>query len=141
MRKYLLPSALILLLGLGVALAQTITRAVQLSQDTSGAFSVDSTNGLYLPGHLLSIGSPIPSITGTGTPTVTGTDFAGVVTMGSSGTTATVAFGRAYLSNPWCVATWQSGSPSSYTPATTSISFAQIASSGNRINYICSGAS
>src|SRR6266567_3881877 len=107
MKKYLLPSALILLLGLGFALAQTITRAVQLSQDTTGAFSVDSNNGFYFPGHVLSIGTPAPSFIGNGGGTVTGTDFQGAVIL--QGITGSVIFGRAYLTLPSCVVTVQNG--------------------------------
>ena len=36
MRKYLLPSLLVLLLGAGFSFAQTINKALQLSQDTPG---------------------------------------------------------------------------------------------------------
>src|ERR1035437_5512276 len=87
MRKYLLPSALILLLGVGIASGQVINKALQLSQDATGSFSVDSYNGVYFPGHILSPTGgqrPAPTITGTGTPTIVGTDTAGLVTMGSS---------------------------------------------------------
>lgn len=146
--RWLLPSLLILLVAGGVAVSQTITRAIQLSQDTSGAFGVDANNNIYFPAHILvpsNTNTPVPTITGTGTPTISGTDVAGLITMGASGTTATAVFGRAYLSVPFCVVTWQvpgtTASPISYTLATTSIAVAQGATSGNRINYFCTGAS
>ena len=147
MRKYLLPSALILVLGLGFAVAQNITKALQLSQDATGAFGVDASNNLYFPGHILSptAGKLVPSITGTGTPTLVGTDTAGLITMGTSATTATAVFGTAYLSVPWCVVSWQNlGStttPVSYTLATTSIALTQGTTSGNLVNYFCTGKS
>lgn len=140
MRKYLLPSALILLLGLSFALAQTFTRAVQLSQDTSGAFSVDSNNGLYLPGHLLSVGTPAPTVTGNGTPSVVGTDLAGVAQLGANAATVTVAFGRAYLSTPTCVLSGPGATNISYALSVTGINVTSIQSSG-RFNYICMSAS
>lgn len=142
MRRYILPSALILALSGALAIAQTFTKAIQLSQDTTGAFSVDSNNGVYFPSHINTTGTPRPTITGTGTPTISGTDTAGLVTMGASGTTATAVFGRAYLSVPFCVVTWQApmngtATPIGYTLNTTSIAITQGATSGNLINYMC----
>jgi hypothetical protein len=59
--------------------------------------------------------------------------------MGTSATTATATFGRAYLSAPNCIASWLSGTPTSYSVVTTSIAFTQSSSSGNKISYICTG--
>src|SRR5882672_12669823 len=132
MKKYLLSSALILLLGLGYALAQTFVRAVQLSQDTTGAFSIDSNNGFYFPGHVLTQGTPLPTVQGLGSPVVTGTDFSGVISVG--GTTVTVLFGRVYLSTPYCVLVNQAASVVAYVLAPTGINVTQTAS-GGRINY------
>jgi len=140
MKKYLLPSALILLLGLGVALAQTFVRAVQLSQDTSGAFSVDSNNGIYFPGHVLSVGTPAPTVQGVGANTVTGTDFMGTITM--QNVTLTMLFGRAYLSLPSCVVTIQAGFTGiGYGLTTTGINATQTVAGAQRLNYFCSSAS
>jgi hypothetical protein len=146
MRKYLAPIGLILCLSLGAAFAQTLTRALQLSQDTTGAFSVDTTNGVYFPGHILSTGTANrpTTVLGTGTPTLSGTDFAGTVTMGTSGQTATVTFGQAYVSVPNCTVSWQnlqsSVSPTSYQVTTGVISMTQGAFTGSKINYFCSSA-
>ena len=60
--------------------------------------------------------------------------------MGTSGTTATATFGRAYVSVPNCVVTWQSivnGTNISYTVATTSLSVTQPAGTGAKISYFC----
>lgn len=144
MRKYLLPSALILLLGLGFALAQTYISALQLSQDTTGAFSVDTNNGVYFPSHILTVGTPAPTITGTGTPTITGTDTAGLITMGTSATTAVAVFGRAYLTTPYCIVVPQVTTPiqlTSYVPGTTTIFITQASNSGNKYNYFCTSKS
>ena len=147
-RKYLLPSLLVLLLGGALAGAQTINKALQLSQDATGSFAVDTNLGVYFPGHILSPTGgvrPAPTVTGTGTPTISGTDVAGTVTMGTSATTATMVFGAAYVSVPACVLSWQSVSgnisPIAYTPVTTSIAITQGTASGNKINYWCSSAS
>src|SRR5262245_60437224 len=110
-KRYVLPSLLILALGASLSLAQTFRAAVQLSQDTTGAFLVDSNNSFYLPHKFRSptgnVNNPSPTVTGTGTPTVSGTDTAGTITMGASATTATLTFGRAYGAVPNCVASAQ----------------------------------
>jgi hypothetical protein len=145
MRKYILPSLLILALGAGLAVAQTISKAIQLSQDATGVFGVDTGNNVYFSNHVLntSQGQTLATVAGTGSPSITGTDVAGTITMGTSATTATVTFGRAYLSVPNCVASWLSGnatsSPTAYTPATTSIAFTQTATSANKVSYFCTG--
>lgn len=144
--RFLLPTLLVLAaLGL-TATAQTFTRAIQLSQDTSGAFLVDSNNSLYLPRKLMFptglSTATAPSVTGTGTPTVAGTDTAGTITMGSSATTATVVFGSAYGAVPNCVLSPQNAFTTTniqYTLATTSIAITQNSTSGNKINYFCTG--
>lgn len=146
MRKYLLPSVLVLLVAGSIAGAQTINKALQLSQDASGAFGVDTTNNVYFPGHVLNTGTagPAPTVAGTGTPTISGTDVAATITMGASATTATATFGRAYVSVPNCVVTWQSipnGTAIGYTILATSISVTQPAGSSNKVNYFCTASS
>lgn len=141
MRKYILPSLLVLLLAGGFAVAQNIQKALQLSQDATGAFGVDTVNGVYFPGHIYSKATPgrtVPTITGTGTPTISGSDTSGLITMGTSATTATAVFGTAFLSVPSCVVTWQGTLASQiYVLATTSIAITQTSASGNKINYQC----
>lgn len=148
MRKYLLPSVICLLIGLSAAWAQTFTRAIQLSQDTTGAFSVDTNNGVYFPGHILTSSSGVvrraPSIAGTGTPTLTGTDTAGTITMGTNGQTAQVTFGQSFVSVPNCVVTWQTvpnGTAIQYSATTAILNVTQPAGTGNKINYWCSSIS
>lgn len=145
--KLRIGSALLIfgLLG-GYAVAQTFSRAVQLSQDTSGAFLIDTNNNLYLPKKLMfPTGLPnsgTPSITGTGTPTVAGTDAAGVITMGTSATTATLVFGQAYGAVPNCMVVPQNSAtvtPISFIPLTTSIQITQGTGSANKLQYFCTG--
>lgn len=145
MRKRLLSTALGLglALGIGFAAAQTVNKALQLSQDATGAFTVDSFFGVNFPGHIFSNATgfrPSPSVLGTGTPTLSGTDTAGLLTMGTSATTGQVTFGTAYGAVPSCVVTGQNLASVSpiYVLATTGINITQTpATTGNKYNYIC----
>lgn len=152
MRKKLLSTALGigLAFGIGVAGAQIVNKAVQLSQDPTGAYTVDSFFGINFPGHIFGNSTgfrAVPTVTGTGTPTLNtaASDSRGTVTMGTSATTATVLFGTAYGAVPDCVLAWSSGnasaSPTGYTLATTSIAITQSAASANKIVYWCTSSS
>lgn len=141
LHRLIFPALLCLCLFSGLAVAQTIVRALQLSQDTSGAFGVDANSGIYFPSHLHTLtNNRTPAIAGTGTPTITGSDTAGVITMGTNATTAVVTFARAYGAAPFCVISPQNAFTTTniaYTTVTTSLSLTQNSTSGNKINYIC----
>ena len=144
MKRYLLPSALILALGLTYALAQTITKSIQLTQAANGVIGMDSTNNVYFPTHVLNLGlAPAVSSCGGGTPAIAGSDFAGVVTLGTSATGCIITFKKAYAATPWCVVSSQSAavavSPFTYSVSPTAITEVQPSTSSNLINYICSG--
>ena len=144
MKKYLLPSALILVLGLGLALAQNITKSVQLSQDPTGTIGYDIQGNVYFPGHILTtgvLGSPsVSQFSGTA-PTITGTDYMATISGGGAATSTGIAlFATAFLANPTCVLTSQNPgtSPIAYNAVTTGINittnmFAAV------INWVCSG--
>lgn len=142
MKKYLLPSALILGLSLVLGLAQTINKGVQLSQDPTGPVGVDTNNNIYWPAHMLNTGAA-PSIAFCGTsPSVTGTDTAGIITSGTAGpTTCVVTFKAAYLATPWCTVSAQTiASLTSYTVSTAGIALVMPAGANNVLyNYTCSG--
>lgn len=146
-KRLFLPSLLILALAGSVAIGQTFTKALQLSQDTSGAFGVDASNNLYFANKIMSPTGVAgvrntPTITGSGTPTVAGTDLAGTITMGTSATTATLVFGTAYGAVPNCLVVPQNAFTTtniSYTTVTTSIAMTQNSTSGNKVNYLCTG--
>lgn len=142
MKRYLAPVALILALGLGVALAQNITKSIQLSQQP-GVIGMDTGNNVYFPAHVLSLGkAPAVSSCGGGSPAITGTDFGGVITMGTSATGCTLTFAKAYVATPWCVVTSQTSTatPVAYTPSLTTLTETQVSTSSNLVNYICIGA-
>jgi hypothetical protein len=151
LRRLLLPSLLILALAATGGIAQTINKALQLSQDGTGAFGVDTTNNVYFPGHFLNTGasSGTPSISsGATTPTCTNcTDVAGTITVNAAATTATVTFARAYVTAPTClvsapvVATAATGI--SWTTATTSLALTWSGAAGtvSPARYFCTGPS
>jgi hypothetical protein len=147
--RYILPSLLILALAGGLAFAQSITKALQLSQDATGAFGVDTTNNVYFPGHILTTGrsGPAPAlsacITG-GTPTLVGTDVAGTITGGTTASTScVVTFGRAYVIAPACIVSWASGplAAMSWVTSTTALTITQTSNASSVISYICTSAS
>jgi len=143
--RYLLPSLLILALAGSVAVSQTITRAIQLSQDTTGAFGVDANNNIYFPAHILTpanTNTPVPTVSsGATTPTISGTDAAGLITMNAAATTVVATFGRAYLSVPFCIISPAGTATTSisYTVATTSLAITTSGAAGTNgvIRYFC----
>lgn len=146
MRKYLLPSLLILALGLIAATAQNITKSVQLSQDPLGTIGYDTSGGVYFPAHILSntrVG-PAPTVgttCGTTGQSVTGTDFGGEITVGSSVTTSCpLTFGTVYVTAPTCVVAPKTGliaTTFSWVTAVTGLTVTQASTANNHITYIC----
>lgn len=143
MRKYLLPSAICLALGLGFAVAQNITKGLQVSQDPTGAFGVDTSNNVYFPAHVLNTGlAPTFGTCGGGTPSIVGSDFAGEITTGTATATCNIAFRSAYVATPWCVLSSQNfvtATPTGYSVSPSGITFTQLSASTVKVNYICSG--
>ncbi len=148
MRKYLLPSALILVLGLGFAIAQNITKSVQLSQDASGPIGYDTQGNVYFPAHILATnglwGAPtVHTDTGTAaTIDANATDFSGTVTGSANSGAVQVVMSKAYLATPHCVVTSQliaTTSPIVYNLVATGINITS-AFGAQVVNYVCSGA-
>lgn len=139
MKKYLLPSALILALGLGLALAQNITKGIQLSQDPTGPIGMDASNNVYFPNKILSTRTTTPALSSCGTsPSVLGNDTVGKLTTGSAATTCTITFSAAYNVAPACILSAQGASPviPTYTTSTTAITVTVDVAS-TVYNYIC----
>ncbi len=82
--------------------------------------------------------APTPSSCGT-SPTVAGSDTAGLITVGSGATTAcTVTFSSTWTTAPYCVLSWQTNLVSmQYTVSATAISITQTGTASDKINYIC----
>lgn len=135
-----------LVFSAGLAIAQNLNRSVQLSQDASGPFAVDTNNNLYLTGnrHLNAVSNPgsggVPTLgtcTG-GAITVGSTDFSGQVT-GASAATCAVVFGQAYVTAPRCVislGTTNAGPVFVSAPATTGFTINQAATAST-YNWLC----
>jgi len=149
-RNALLPCALILACFLGGVFAQNITKSLQLSQDGTGLIGYDTSNGVYFPGHILSTirGAPPPTVTGstcgTTATSITGTDFVGTVTIGTSATTSCViTFGTAFTTAPTCLLTPKSAilAALSYAATTTALTITQTSTANNTISYLCSSLS
>lgn len=137
-------AGLLLLAGLSFAVAQNITKAIQLSQDPSGAFGVDTVNSMYLPRHVVANDQLTPTVAaGAGAVTVTGTDFAGtIVGSGVTTTTVTLTFATAFASGtvPRCVAQSRNPatSPLAATPS-TNVGFTVGSMGAATLDYICVG--
>lgn len=144
--RHIIPSLLILALAGGLAIAQ---KSVQLSQDPTGAISVDTNNNVYFPAHILSptAGKLLPVLTGCstgGSPLITGTDLSGVITAGTTASTScVVTFGTAFVTAPNCVVSWQTGplAAMSWTTSTTALTITQTSNASSKIAYICTSAS
>ena len=145
MKKYLLPSALILVFGLGLALAQSITKSVQVRPDPSGTIGYDTNNNIYFPAHVLSTGPGLPTASspaGTAPAMAAGsTDFVGQFQGATGNNTASIIFNKAYAGVPTCLAISQNPatSPIAYNAVATGINFTTANNGSVIINYICSG--
>lgn len=137
--KKLLSLALIAVLGFGsFALAQTINKSLQLSQDASGPVNIDTLFSVYFPRHLLFPRTNSPVLTSCGTaPSIVGNDTVGKLTTGSAATTCTITFETAFVIAPACLVQAQGGATQpTYTTSTTAITMTvDIASTV--YNYFC----
>lgn len=138
-RKYLAPVLLILALASSFALAQTIIKGIQLSQDATGPIGMDSANNVYFPKKILSTATVPPALStcGTSPSAVVGNDTIGKFTTGSAATTCTITFNVAYNVAPACALLPQGNlNFPTYTTSTTAITVTvDVASTAYA--YIC----
>lgn len=84
-----------------------------------------------------------PALTSCGTsPAITGTDFAGIVTMGTGTPTGCViTFNSPFAAAPVCVANWMTGilAAESYTVSATAITLTQTGTNSTKVSYVCVG--
>ncbi len=144
MKRLLVALGIVACLGIGAGIAQNITKAIQLSQDPTGAFGVDTVNSMYLPRHVVANDQLTPTVAAAaGTVTVTGTDLAGTITGGGvTTTTVTLTFATAFSSGttPRCVAQSRNPatSPLAATPS-TNVGFTVGSMGAAVLDYICVG--
>ena len=97
--------------------------------------------GATTPVHLATAQTTAPALTscGGGTPAISGTDTAGIVTMGTNATGCVITFNVAYTGVPYCVVSWIATplASQSYVTAAASITLTQTSTSGNKVQYIC----
>ena len=92
-------------------------------------------------GHV-STGGPTtaPALTSCGTtPAITGTDTAGIVTMGTTATGCVITFNQPYTGTPYCVVSWIATplASQSYVTSATAITTTQTSTSNNKLQYVC----
>jgi len=94
-------------------------------------------------GNMSSSGpAPVLSACGGGSPTITGSNFSGTVTAGTTATGCTITFAQGgFTAAPSCVVSPASGvlAAFSYTISSTAITVTQTSTSGNTITYLCVG--
>lgn len=124
-------------LSLGTAFGTAFPWPMTFAGGVSTAFGTSTS----VPNHLITAQTTAPVLTscGSGTPAITGTDTAGIVTMGTSATGCVITFNVAYTSAPYCVVTWIATplTSQSYVTAAASITLTQTSTSGNKAQYIC----
>lgn len=143
MKRLLVALLAVALLGLGGAVAQNINKAIQLSQDPTGVFGVDSSNNIYPPNHINGNAQASPSVaTAAGTAaTISGTDLNGIISGGSATSTTVIAtFALAFGAAPTCVIQSQNPatSPVAYSTSTTAITITSNVGA-SVIHYVCMG--
>jgi hypothetical protein len=113
---------------------------------STGATSIKGTlatfgNAAGAPTHVATAQATAPALTscGGGTPTITGTDEAGIVTMGTSASGCVITFNVAYTGTPFCVVQWIATplASQSYVTANVAITTTQTSTSSNVLQYIC----
>lgn len=118
---------------------QVITRGAPSAQ--SRYATITQLRSMIFGGNSeLGTDAPTLSSCGSGSPSVSGTNFAGTVTTGTSATGCVITFATAYAAAPYCVVTSRVA-PATSTPAysvsATAITLVQASQSGNKWDYIC----
>lgn len=128
--------------------ASSATERLRISQNgnisvLAGTVSlVDGASGNLVVGNHVRAGGAAPALSSCGTtPAISGSDFAGEVTMGTGAPTGCViTFNVEYSSTPYCTVSWQATplASQSYAISTSAITLTQTATSSNKVNYVCS---
>lgn len=117
--------------------------AVMVAVALSWAVSTQRARALYsIVFDRITLGTTTaPALTSCGTsPAITGTDLAGIVTMGTATPTGCViTFNTPYVTAPVCVVAWIATplASQSYATSATAITLTQTATSSNKVQYVC----
>lgn len=107
----------------------------------TGALTV--TGAINANAHVNTNATP-PVLTSCGTtPAITGSDTAGIVTMGTTATGCVITFAAAYTGVPFCVVSWIATplASQSYVTTAAAITLTQTSTTNNKIQYVCMGPS
>jgi hypothetical protein len=99
-----------------------------------------TVDGLFTASGKIATNATPPVLTSCGTtPAITGSDTAGIVTMGTTATGCVITFATAYVGTPYCVVSWIATplASQSYVTANTAITTTQTSTSNNKLQYIC----
>ena len=136
------------LIGAGIAYAYTpyiivtVTGNELVKVGDNGSSPQWTYDGSFRGGHNAPpTGSVAPTLTSCGTsPSITGTDGEGTVTMGTgSPTGCVITFVKAFATAPNCSVTWEATplASQSYAVSTTAITLTQTGTSSNVASYVC----
>ena len=136
------------LIGAGIAYAftpyviGTVTGNELVQINAPNSSPVYLYDGSFRGGHNAPpTGATAPALTSCGTtPTITGTDGEGTVTMGTgSPTGCVITFVTAFKTAPNCSVTWEASplASQSFAVSTTALTLTQTATSSNVASYVC----
>lgn len=112
----------------------------------SGAYTFSNAlvtfgNAAGTPTHIATAQTTAPALTscGGGSPAISGTDEAGIVTMGTTATGCVITFNVAYTGTPFCLVNWIATplASQSWVTSNAAITLTQTSTSGNKAVYIC----
>ncbi len=124
----------------------TLTATGTAASNLAGAYTFTNPlitfgNAAGVPTHIATAQTTAPALTscGGGTPAITGTDEAGIVTLGTSTTGCVITFNVAYTGTPFCVVSWIATplASQSYVTSNAAITLTQTSASSNKVQYIC----
>ncbi len=110
---------------------------IDLNLISQGTGRVLSTGNAATTGHNIVAGAT-PALSSCGTsPTISGSDNAGLITTGTGATACTFTFATAYANPPYCTVTDQSGTGDAYSITATAITL--TVGAAHKVNYQCTG--
>jgi hypothetical protein len=112
---------------------------LQFSTTADGAAAITVRYTIDSAGHVL-YGGTVPTLSSCGTsPSISGNDVEGTVTLGTGlPTGCTITFATAYSAAPRCNVTWRSNlALMQYTTSTTALTLTQTGTSSDVVDYFC----